>query len=439
MHKYDPRRLVIILSYKDIKKELPKLMKEKKKVFYGWWVVIGCILLTTTLIPPVIALSNTYRVAVTEELGIAHSAFAMTNTIVGVIGILLSPFIVKLLSKGNMRLYQIIATVGYGLSYASYSLAQSAFHLYISAFFVGIFFLVAVMIPVSMIVTNWFIKSRGLAMSLAMTGIGIGGFIFSQVLTSFIANYGWRTSYRLMAIISVAVALPTLIFIIREKPADKGLKPYGADEVNTAAASKLKVSKPISISVKESKTKPFYFVLLLGMLLNGFINTGALSNFPPALQMAYDPAFAATIVSTYSFVGIFGKLLVGWIDDKYGVVASSITGCAFFAIAFVFMMIGGNPAMMYVMAFCFGIGTPIGSVNPPLVVSAIYGGENFPKVFGLVNSLIQAGMAIGGLVIATIYDASQSYNTAWILLLVLTIATMVCWIASYKMSRKYAK
>lgn len=186
---------------------------KKNKIFYGWWVVLGCVLITTTMVPPIMALSNKFLIQVTTDMGISRSAFTLANTILQGLGIFISPFVSKKLATGNMKKIQSISVIGFAVSYASYALAQSAFHLYISAFFVGIFFLNSTMIPVSMMVTNWFVKKRGLAMSIAMAGIGLGGTIFSPLLTILLNNYGWRKTYVIMALIILVVALPTSLFI----------------------------------------------------------------------------------------------------------------------------------------------------------------------------------------------------------------------------------
>ncbi len=179
---------------------------EKKKIFYGWYIVFGCLIITCTMVPPIMALSNKFLIQVTGDLGISRSAFTLANTILQGLGIFISPIVSSRLAKGNMRRIQCISIVGFVLSYASYSLAQNAAHLYISSFFTGIFFLNAALIPVSMMITNWFVKKRGLAMSIAMAGIGVGGTIFSPIITTLLEYYGWRHTYQIMALIILVLA-----------------------------------------------------------------------------------------------------------------------------------------------------------------------------------------------------------------------------------------
>lgn len=412
-------------------------MKDKK-IFYGWWIVAGTVLLLATIVPLVIALSNKYLIEVTQDMGISRSSFSLINTITQIPGILLSPFIAKKMAEGNMRKMMSIFVLGFVASYASYSLAQNEFHLYISAIFVGIFFVGTTMVPASMMVTNWFVKKRGLAMSLTMTGIGLGGFIFSPVVTYFLEGYGWRSTYIIMAIITLVIAWPIVTFLLRKKPEDIGLKPYGADEVNVNNNKNASNQEQcVTISVKESRSKSFFIILIIGMFLTGIINSGALGQFPPAIQEMHGVAVQASIISLYSLIGIFGKIIIGWLNDKFGIMVSTLFGCTMFALIFVFMLMGSNMTMLYIMAICFGLGMGIGNVTPTLLVSDVFGSEKYGEAYGIVNSFAQVGLALGSITVAFVYDMFGSYNPAWILMFVLTCLTFVCWAGGIKLSRRY--
>ena len=187
------------------------------KIFYGWYVVIGCLLITCTLVPPIMALSSKFLMQVTEELQISRSAFTLANTILQGLGIFLSPFVSAKLAKGDMKKIQTISIVLFAVSYASYSLAQNVIHLYISSLFIGFFYLNATLIPITMMITNWFAKKRGLAMSIAMAGIGIGGAVFSPIVTALLTNYGWRHTYQIMAVIMMLS-----MYLVRKLDRDEG-------------------------------------------------------------------------------------------------------------------------------------------------------------------------------------------------------------------------
>lgn len=413
-------------------------MKQERKFFYGWLIVLGCILITMTLVPPIMALSNKYLLYVTEDMGISRSQFTLTNTIVQAMGIFFSPMVSKNLAKGNMKKIQSLSIIGFCLGYFAYSFATSVYHMYICAFLVGFCWLNAALMPVSMMVTNWFNKQRGLAMSLAMAGIGLGGTIFSPIVTSLLESFGWRMTYRIMALVILVIALPTALFILKKKPENMGLKPLGADEAPTAAAKAAAPARKLQITVKQSRMKLFFWLILLGIFCNSIINSGALGQFPPAIQEMHGASLQAAIISMYSLIGIFGKLALGWINDRFGIIVSSVYGCTCFILAFLFMLFAdSHVTMLYLMAVVFGLGNAIGTVTPPLVTTEVFGKENYAEAYGIINSVSQVGLALGSLLVASIYDVSGSYTAAWILLAVASALTMIGWVGSVVLSKKY--
>ena len=401
---------------------------KQRKIFYGWWVVAGCILVTMTMVPPIMALSNKYLLYVTEDLKISRSAFTLANTVLQALGIFLSPLVTRFLAKGNMRVIQSVSILGYCASYFSYSLAQSPIHLYISSLFLGVFYLNATLIPVSMMVTNWFTARRGLAMSLAMAGIGVGGTIFSPVLTFFLESYGWRASYRLMAGIILVIALPAALFLLRKRPEDLGLEPLGGQPAAQVGGGDFRL--PLG--------RFFFWLLLIGMLTNGLINAGALGHFPPAMQESHGAAVQAAVISAYSLISIGGKLILGWVNDRFGVVVSTTYACILFGLSFLFILLSAKSvAMLYAMAVVFGLGNAIGTVTPPLLTAEVFGKENYGKAYGIVNSFTQVGLSLGSLAVASVYDATGTYRFAWVMLLVLTAVTLVSWVGAVLLARRY--
>lgn len=411
-------------------------MKEKKKIFYGWWIVLGSILVTGTIIPSVMSMVGNFQIPVTEELGIKNSTFALSNTILQAMGIFLSPIISKKLAKGNMKKIQSISILLFGLVLASYGLAQKPIHMYISSIILGVLFLTTSMLPVPMMITNWFEKKRGLAMSLAMGGIGLGGFVLSPLVTSWISNFGWRNAYFIFGAVILIVALPVSLFVFAKKPEDKGLKPYGHGEEVVSSKNSKELVK-LSISSKETLTKPFFMILLVGMVCNGLINTAALLQFPPALIQLHGIGVKAAIVSMYSLIGMFGKILIGWINDKFGLTPAILFGGTSFTMAFVSMMFAENITFVYSMALFLGLGMAIGNVLPPLITSSIVGQEKYGELYGYVNSTLQIGLSLGSLLVASILDISGSYKSAWIVMGTITVFTMFSWVLSYKGSLKY--
>ena len=185
----------------------------------------------------------------------------------------------------------------FALSYMSYGIAQSIYHLYISAAFLGISFAFCGNLTTQIIIVNWFKKSRGLALSIMISGIGLGGFILSPVIANLIMNFGWRQTYFIMGLIILIVGLPIALFVMKKTPEEVGLKPYGADEIDPSDSSKAEIE--IDITPAEAKKKPFFYIYMAGIFTLGLITTGSLQQINPYISDMHGMAYAATIVSIF--------------------------------------------------------------------------------------------------------------------------------------------
>ena len=214
------------------------------------------------------------------------------------------------------------------------------------------------------------------------------------------------------------------------------MEPLGG-QADTAAKG-TRPSGGVAISVRQSWGKFFFWLLLIGMLTNGLINAGALGHFPPAMQESHGAAVQAAVISAYSLISIGGKLILGWINDRFGVVVSTTYACTLFGLSFVFILLSGQSvAMLYAMAVVFGLGNAIGTVTPPLLTAEVFGKENYSKAYGIVNSFTQVGLSLGSLAVASVYDATGTYRFAWVMLLVLTAVTLVSWVGAVLLAKRY--
>jgi len=380
-----------------------------------------------------------YLRPVTEEFGISRSAFTLTSTLVAVCGMVLSPFWGKLFSKGNMRIILTVSLIFFGLAYMSYSFAENKFHLYASAVCVGMSYSGCAFIPSSIMITSWFKKNRGLAMSISLSGVSIGGLILSPLVSRLIIDYGWRSAYRFIGLIVIAVAVPVAFLFLRQSPEVMGMKPYGdSGEVpqKDDKAAKNEVNTDIEVSIEDARTKPFFWVHLFAMFLLGVICSSPLRHINPYASDLHGAAFGASVVAAYSFVGIFGKLILGVLNDKLGTIKGAIFAFLMMGMSFVCLILGTNPIMFFVMALFYGIGNGMGSVFAPLLTSATFGTKNFNIMRGITQSPMQFGMSLGGLFMATIFDKTGIYSMGWISCIILCVICISLFIWSYEDARK---
>lgn len=411
---------------------------EKRKIFYGWWVVFGGMLTLATTSTLVNTTNSLYVIPISTEFGISRSTYLVTSTITAVAAIFAAPISGRFMNRGNMKKIQIIATVIMALAYSSFAIASKVWHMYLASLMIGIVYMSIAMLPISVMIANWFEKKQGLAMSIVLAGLGIGGAVISPLTTWLILNFGWRMSrVYLSGLILVGNLLP-IVFILKPSPEEMGLEPYGlgGEGETKKVNSSIENDIGINIPMEAAKKKSFYYFLMLGMVVSGIICNGGMQHLGAFVTDLHDPIFASMIISLYSFSAIFGKLLLGWIHDKFGNNASVLFGTGMFGISFLLMtFLGSNKTALLISAIIFGTGNSIGSVNANLVTYSVFGRKYYSKILSMSKSMQQIGMALGPVIVGLLYDKSGSYNLAWILSFIGATIIAYSWTSAYSKSR----
>lgn len=407
---------------------------------YAWVILIVAMMVLGVYVPVVNSLSNTWQIAVTEDLSFSRTAFSFTGTITQAVGIFLGPVVSVFLTKYNFKRIWTAAAIAFAAAVFGYSLAQNKYQFYALGLVVGAAYITTAQIPMMMLINNWFSDKKGLATSIAVSGISAGGALLSPLVNGLIANVGWRMSYRVYAMIILALAVIFGVFLIYLKPEDKGMKPYGykeSDDLPADPAKDTNKSLNVGLSIAASMSCSFFIFLLLGSMMNGLAN-GASLQFPPALQDAAGFQTAGTVVSIYLILGVFGKLLLGRIADKYGIYHALFFGASTLALSFVAMLFAPFAWGPWLVAVVFGFGLALGSVLPPLVTASIYGRAMYGEAYGFVQSATQVGAAFGPLLVSYIFDASGSYYMAWIINIGFALLTGFLWLLAHKNAEPFA-
>lgn len=407
---------------------------------YAWVILIVAMMVLGVYVPVVNSLSNTWQIAVTEDLGFSRTAFSFTGTITQAVGIFLGPVVSVFLTKYNFKRIWTAAAIAFAAAVFGYSLAQNKYQFYALGLVVGAAYITTAQIPMMMLINNWFSDKKGLATSIAVSGISAGGALLSPLVNGLIANVGWRMSYRVYAMIILALAVIFGVFLIYLRPEDKGMKPYGykeSDDLPADPAKDTNKSLNVGLSIAASMSCSFFIFLLLGSMMNGLAN-GASLQFPPALQDAAGFQTAGTVVSIYLILGVFGKLLLGRIADKYGIYHALFFGASTLALSFVAMLFAPFAWGPWLVAVVFGFGLALGSVLPPLVTASIYGRAMYGEAYGFVQSATQVGAAFGPLLVSYIFDASGSYYMAWIINIGFALLTGLLWLLAHKKAESFA-
>lgn len=408
--------------------------KGAKGVFYGWYVVLCGFFIMFAAYSIINSLHSLFMVSVTEDLGISRTTFSIALSISGLGVAVASPFMGRLLAKGNMRLIMSICVVAAGVGFMSYSLASSALYFCIVGFMIGICVAGFSNIPISIMVTNWFYEKKGKAMGFAFAGSGLGAAVLSPVLTTIITNYGWRTAYVIAGVLLIVLTLPFVLLFAKKSPSEKGLVPLGADKIEVTESIETEKS---GLTMGEAKKTVMFWVFVLGVVCFALVAGGVQMHIPAYLIDIGHPAiFAGTIFGLLSLANTVGKLILGAVLDKFGTAGGAIYVGICMTIAMISLLLAKGQAFAYLFAIAFGFSVVISTIGPPFMTNDIFGSKDFGAIFGIVQVFFVAAGSSGVIVSGLIYDLTDSYRVAWLFFLGLFIFSMICVLMANSMKGK---
>lgn len=416
-----------------------EMTKRKNRSIYHWVILVCCVLTLMFAYSTRIGLAQLFATEILKETGFATSAYFLAGTISSVICIFTGPIAGKLLRGKYMRPTFFICVVGTLVSYACYGFCHSLWQFYLVGALVGIFAMGCGTIPVSVLITNWFEKNRGLMISIAMMGISIGGTVLSPLLSWLIVEFGWRYAYFILCALSLIVLVPIALFVVRRAPQDVGLEPYGHGEETAVSTKKKNVpASNWNATLKEARKTPILWMFAVGAFLIYFTACfmGHMSYY---LQgVGFDAAAVASYISLYSVVAIIGKLVLGRIFDRFGPKIGILFGCGtFFLLLLAFIFVQGSPMMLYFAAVMYGFGTCTATVAIPIMTTSVFGAKNYSELYGFVSAFTMTGSAIGSSAIGLVYDLTGSYIPALVILAGLTLLGIVIMFVCINMGQKH--
>lgn len=240
------------------------------------------------------------------------------------------------------------------------------------------------------LVNQHFVRSRGLALGLALCGLGLSALMLPLAATIVMDAYGWRAAYFCMALLALC-AWPAMFAGAPSRPARlAGARPTAARDLAFL------------------KRREFWTVALTCFFVSGAF-TGLVVHLAPFLRDAgFSAGQAAGFSALIGLGGIAGRLVVGALVDRMfapfvGAAAFALTGvgCALLAT----YGPSAAPAAAVVIGFSFGAEVDIMS----FLVARYFGLRRYGLIYGVVYCCFAVGGAFGPAIGGAVFDATGSY------------------------------
>jgi MFS family permease len=260
-------------------------------------------------------------------------------------------------------------------------------------------------LPNQVLLTQRFDRARGKAMGFAYLGIGIGGATVPWISHILVQHFGWQTALRILGITIVVVSLP-LAWLVKETP------------------RAITANGPANVPSPKTAFKQLSFYLLtLGSMCSVAAISGTQQNLK--LLLSLDRHFtqrdAASILSMVLAFSIAGRLLMGWLADRFSKKHVMLLTFMLVAAGIPLLFFGTSRPILYGSAAIFGIGLGGDYMIIPLITAEIFGIEILGRLMGVILTAGGIAEAAAPWVMGHLRDATGSYRESCFVLVVVAL------------------
>jgi len=425
--------------------------------FYYGWVIVTVSFVTLTVIYGIWWSFPAFYVSILHEFGWSRGGTATIFTVGSVVygfgslaaGALVDKFGPRRLVPASSLLLVIGCVVS--------AVSTQRWHFYVAyGVFMGFGVICAGYVPITVTISNWFVRRRGMALGIGLVG-DVAPPLLALPIQYLIFLAGWRAAYAVLAAVLLIVIIPLTAIFMRTRPRDLNLEPDGSPGGIEDGGRPRKAGKSMQgswqiVNREWAETnwtlwgaiKTFRFWFLTGVMTTAGMGVGIIMHHLVALvvDIGHSEALAAIVFSIAGFLAVLGRL-GGFLSDRLGrEVTFTISTSLFLGSALALLMVlkSDQIGLLYVYAITFGLGSGLSAPTVSSAAADLFGGRNFGTILGFMNIGFGIGHGLGAWIGGAIFDHAGSYTLA--VKTAIPLFILMClflWLAGPRKVRKMVK
>ncbi len=384
------------------------------KLHYAW-IVAGVTFFVLLITAGIRATPAILMVPLEHEFGWTRAAIsaaiAINIALFGIIG----PFAASFIDKYGLRRIVLcaLALLTCGVALSSTMHAQWQLTLF-WGILVGSGTGVTAMVLAAIVVNRWFEQRRGLVLGVLSAANATGQLVFLPVLARLVTGYGWRSVTYVVAGVAAAVFLVVLL-LLRDKPSDLGLLPYGASSV-TADGVQSVARNPVRALFWAAGKLEFWILagsfFICGASTNGLIGTHLI---PACMDHGIPEVTAAGMLAVMGLFDLLGTTASGWLTDRFNSRYLLFWYYALRGLSLLFLPFALGSRHVWLSGFAVFYGLDWVATVPPTVrlTANTFGRENVGVVYGWIGAAHQLGASAAALTAGAMRTYLGDYRDAF--------------------------
>ena len=381
-------------------------MSGNSRIFYGWYIVAAICLITTitsglafynlSLLLNAFVADRGFPVSLTSA---ATASFFVSGGFAGVL-------IGRLIDRVDPRAAIVGSAILGSACLFSVGYLREAWQLFAFHIVFGFAYGGTGLVPLTTLVTRWFSVKRSFALSIASTGLSLGGIFIAPFVALSIERGGLSATGPWMAALFLLGIVPVTLLVVRGSPASLGLEPDGgAKSANGEPAPVVP-----SVSYAEAKRSRFFLAVSIAYLFLLGAQVAAIAHLYRLANVRSGTETAALALAFLASASIAGRLTGGWLVLRttvrtFALQLMAVQTAALMMLAFVHERV----AILAAVAL-FGVTIGNSLMMHPLLLADKFGTREYGRIYSMSQFIAMAGVAGGPLLIGLLYDLSGSYE-----------------------------
>jgi MFS family permease len=387
-----------------------------QKIFYGWWIVVAGFIINAFGVGTFFYGFSTFFVPMVNEFGWSRAWMSGVWALHRLEGGIEGPIVGWLIDKYGARRILFIGVILTGIGFILLSQIQSLLGLYlVFGLTLALGFNLGYIHGTGAAVAKWFVKKRSRALSILITGNGVGGAIFVPLIAWLIVEYGWRNASIVIGVATLLIPLP-LAFFIRSTPEDVGMLPDGEDsssEPETSTATSAEDEEPDFTVGQAMKTRSFW-IYAAGMMLRACILSAiVVHQIPHLTDIGVDYLVASQVLGYMVLMSVPGRFIFGSLGDRFDKRMLLFLLCLLQGVGILVFIQADTMFLLFIFVATYGTG--YGGVIPLTIAlrADLFGRRNYATISGVTMTLTMVGTISAPVVAGHLFDVTGSYTAVF--------------------------
>ncbi len=373
-------------------------------IFYGWFVVAAAF--TVMFVGFGAAYSfSAFLVSLQVDFEASRGSVSFVFSVAGFLYFGLGVVTGPLADRFGSRRLAVIGMVLVGLGLAAASVARSLTEVY-AAYGLGVGLGIGCSyVPVVGAVQRWFLRRRGFASGIAVSGIGVGTLVVPPLASLMIGNLGWRETWLILGVFALVSGVG-MALLIEDDPSGRGLSPDG----DPRRSGERPAPAP-GMSVREAIRSRRFIGLYAACFICSFgLFVPFVHLVPYALEHGIGQTSAVLLVGAIGVGSTAGRFLLGGLADRIGRPRAFLLMFVGMGLSFVIWLLSVSLWPLAFFALVFGVFYGGFVALAPSVLSDYFGGRNASSLVGIAYTSVAIGTLIGPSAAGFAFDLSHSYK-----------------------------